>query len=204
MKRDMKKIIFALLLNCFLFLILVFILDITGTISMESFLSSFGVSDEEGIKIEDRYLLEREEMQKQWLSLQLKEDEYAQNMETLKSNDQRLQDKEDQLIAFEKQLNEREKKTAEDKAADVRRSERIAQVANQLMNMPPQQAVERLEQQTDDLLVIDILNAINTLSEAQGRRTVVPYYISLMSKERAAIVQAKMANIARLTNENDF
>jgi len=204
MKRDTKKIIFALLLNCFLFLILVFILDITGTISMESFLSSFGVSDEDGIKIEDRYLLEREEMQKQWLSLQLKEDEYAQNMESFKSNDQRLQDKEDQLIAFEKQLNEREKKTAGDEQEKVRRSERVAQVANQLMNMPPKEAVERLEQQTDDLLVIDILNAINTLSEAQGRRTVVPYYISLMSKERAAVIQAKMANIARLTNENDF
>ncbi|MDR2734543.1 MAG: hypothetical protein LBC99_07870 [Spirochaetota bacterium] len=204
MKRDMKKIIFALLLNLFLFLILVFILDVTGTISMESFLSSFGVSDEDGIKIEDRYLLEREEMQKQWLSLQLKEDEYAQNIESLMSNDQRLQDKEDQLIAFEKQLQEREKKTGEDELAKVRRSERVAEVANQLMNMPPQQAVERIEQQTDDLLVIDILNAINTLSAAQGRRTVVPYYISLMNRERAAVIQAKMANISRLTNENDF
>jgi len=204
MKRDMKKIIFAFLLNLFLVVLLVLVLDLTGTISLESVFSSFGLKDDDFLKIEDRFLLEREELGKQWDVLSLKEREYAEGLNVYASNDQRLRDREDQLLALERQLQEREKKTSENELEKERRSQRIALVASQLMNMQPKQAVERLEEQTDDLLVIDILRAMDAISAEQGTSSLVPYFISLMGKERAAAVQRKMANISTLTNDAEF
>lgn len=204
MKRETRKIVMAVLLNLFLVAVLFYVLDTAGVVTFESILSSIGLSDDDGIKIEDRFLLEREELNKQWLSLSLKEKEYQDNLKQYKTNDQRLKDKEDQLKGFEKQLREREKKAAETEMEKVKRSERVKIVADQLMNMPPKDAVPRLEAQTDDLLVIDILQAMDAISVEQGKRSIVPYLLSLMKGERAAAIQRKMANISTLTNEPEF
>jgi len=204
MKRDTRKIVMAVLLNLFLGAVLLYVLDMTGAMTFESIMSSIGLSEGEAIKIEDRFLLEREELNKQWLVLSLKEKEYDDKIHQLKTNDQRLKDKEDQLKGLEKQLREREKKAAETEMEKVRRSERVKLVAEQLMNMPPKDAVPRLEAQTDDLLIIDILQAMDAIAADQGKRSIVPYLLSLMKGERAAVIQRKMANITTLTNEPEF
>jgi len=204
MKRNTKKIAFALLLNLFLFFVLMFVLDVTGTFSLDGLLSSFGFSESDPAKIEDPYFLAREEIEKQYQAINLRENDLGQMMETIRSNELLQRDKEDQLISMEKQLKEREVKAAETELEKVRRSERVKEVANQLVNMPPQQAVDRLVQQTDDLLVIDILRAIDALAAAEGKASTVPYFLSLLPPERVAAWQRKMANINMLTNDSDF
>jgi flagellar protein FlbB len=204
MKRNMKKIAFALLLNLFLFFILMFVLDVTGTISLENLFRTLGLAESDPTKIEDPYFLAQEEIEKQFLAIILRENDLEQSMETFRSNLQFLQDKGDQLDSQERLLRERERRTVDDMAARISRSENIRTVAIQYMNMPPQQAVERLQAQTDDLLIIDILRAMDADAEEGGRRSIVPYYLSLMEPERAAAVQRKMANISMLTNDADF
>lgn len=204
MKRETRKIVMAILLNLFLGTILLYVLDATGTMTFESIASSLGISKGEAIKIEDRFLLEREELNKQWLALSLKEKEYDGKLHEVASNDQWLKDKEDQLKGLEQQLREREKKAVETELGKVKRSERVKRVAEQLMNMPPKDAVPRLEAQTDDLLVIDILQAMDAVAAEQGKRSIVSYLLSLMKSERAATIQRKMANITTLTNEPEF
>lgn len=204
MKRDTRRVAFVLLLNLFLVAILFYVLDVTGAYTFGNFLASVGLKDGETIKIEDRFLLEQEELKKQWLSLSLKEKEYGDRLNMMKKEDQKLKDKETQLLGVEKQLKEREKKTAQNELEKIKRSERVKQVAEQLMNMPPKDAVPRLEEQSDDLLVIDILQAMDAIAIDQGKRSIVPYLLSLMKKDRAAAVQRKMANINTLTNESDF
>lgn len=204
MKRDTRKIVMAVLLNLFLGAVLLYVLDMTGAVTFESIMTSLGLSEGEAIKIEDRFLLEREELNKQWLVLSLKEKDYAEKLQQLTTNDQRLKDKENQLKGLEKQLREREKKATEAELEKVKRSERVKIVAEQLMNMPPKDAVPRLEAQTDDLLVIDILRAMDAVAADQGKRSIVPYLLSLMKGERAATIQRKMANISTLSNEPEF
>ena len=204
MKRDTRKIIMAVLLNLFLGAVLLYVLDMTGAVTFESIMTSLGLSEGEAIKIEDRFLLEREELNKQWLVLSLKEKDYGEKLHQLTTNDQRLKDKENQLKGLEKQLREREKKASEAEMEKIKRSERVRIVADQLMNMPPKDAVPRLEAQTDDLLVIDILRAMDAVAADQGKRSIVPYLLSLMKGERAAAIQRKMANISTLSNEPEF
>jgi len=204
MKRNMKKIAFALLLNLFLFFILMFVLDLTGTISLESFFTKLGFSETDPAKIEDPYFLAREEIEKQFLAIILRENDLELERETVRSNAQRLEDKENELLALARQLRERENRMAADKVDESRRSERIREVASQYMNMPPPQAVERISALPDDLLVIDIFRAIDTISEELGRRSVVPYFLSLMDPARASEIQRKMANINVLPNDSDF
>ena len=204
MKRDTRKIIMAVFLNLFLGAVLLYVLDMTGAMTFESIMTSLGLSEGEAIKIEDRFLLEREELNKQWLVLSLKEKDYGEKLHQLTTNDQRLKDKENQLKGLEKQLREREKKASEAEMEKIKRSERVRIVADQLMNMPPKDAVPRLEAQTDDLLVIDILRAMDAVAADQGKRSIVPYLLSLMKGERAAAIQRKMANISTLSNEPEF
>ena len=71
------------------------------------------------------------------------------------------------------------------------------------MNMPPKKAVDRLQAMTDDLLIIEILRAVDTESVRIGQQSMVPYYLSLMSSNRAAVIQRKMANISSM-KKTDF
>lgn len=76
------------------------------------------------------------------------------------------------------------------------KSERIRQVASDLMNMPPQNAVDILVV-FDDVLLIDTLIAVNEISEDQGLASVVPYWLSLMEPTRAGTVQRKLIELNR-------
>ena len=203
MKPNTRKILFALLLNLLLFLVLMFVLDATGTFSLGRLFSSLGLIDADPAKIEDPYLLERAELEKQWLALSLREDDHRGTLVTHRSNEQWLSDKQEHLLAFERQLMERERKIQEDERGKVQRSELVRNVAVQLMNMPPEQAVERLEGQEDDLFIIDILFAMDALSAEQGQTSLVPYYLSLMTSARVAAIQRKMATINTI-NESEF
>ena len=187
MKRETRKIFLALLLNVFLLGVGLFVLDTLQIISIGQVLDSLGLRKGYQPRIEDPFLLQREELGKQWKLLALKEQE-LKNVRGLSSK------KQQEL----KDLQERENRIKQDSRDKTKRSERIKQIAVQLMNMPPDKAVARLQAQEDNFLVIEILRAMDAESARIGQQSMVPYYLSLMDKDRAAVIQRKMANTSPL------
>ena len=203
MKRDGRKIVLALLLNFFLIGVGLFVLDTLKIISIGQVLESLGFRKGYIPRIEDPNLLEKSEMKKQWKLLALKEMELKKTIGTSKKKEQELKDLRDRLLAIQKNLKEREKRIKQDSLDKTKRSERIRKVAIQYMNMPPEKAVARIQAMTDDLLIIEILRAMDAESARRNQQSMVPYYLSLMEKKRAAVIQRKMANISTMKN-TDF
>ena len=195
MKPNARKAVFAVFLNIFLVFLALYIFDLLNVVTFRQIIESVGLGRDELPKIEDPFLLEREELKKRWQLVELKQRENLQARNTLEQKNQELEDREAQLLAIEQQLQARETQFEQQQIAQMDNAERIRAVANQLMNMEPQSAVDRLEQQPDDLFVIELLQSIDQQSEELGRMSVVPFLLSLMDSERAAVIQRKMANI---------
>ncbi|ABH01553.1 periplasmic-type flagellar collar protein FlbB [Borreliella afzelii] len=68
----------------------------------------------------------------------------------------------------------------------------ILQTAVYLMNMPPEDAVKRLEDLNPEL-AISYMRKIEELSRREGRLSIVPYWLSLMDSKKAAILIRKMS-----------
>lgn len=203
MKRETRKIVLALLLNLFLIGVGLFVLDTLQIISIGQVFESLGLRKGYVPRVEDPFLLEREELGKQWKLLSLKEDELRKNNDNSQKKSQELKDLEDRLKSLTRNLKERENRIQQDSLDKTKRSERIRQIALQLMNMPPDKAVQRLESQQDNFLIIEVFRAMETETARTGSQSMVPYYLSLMNKDRAAAVQRIMANTSSVTN-NDF
>lgn len=202
MKRETRKIVFAILLNIFVAGLGVFILDTLDIFTFGQVIGELGLDEQKVPKIEERYLLEKEELRKQWNVLNLKEKQLTVKLEQLRKTNSRLQDKEKRLLDLSKQMKDREKKLKQLSISKLKREARIRAVANQLINMPPERSVARLEQQKDDLLVIEILRMMDQIFTEQGKQSLVPYLLSLMDKKRAAVIQRKMANIPPVNKDN--
>lgn len=196
MKRNRRKLMFVILLNIFLVALGLYVLDMLNIFTMGEVFRAVGFQGDRQPKIEDPNLLEKEELKKQWLVLKLRENELTKSTNQLKEVIQKIQDKRARLEQAEKELKAREQQLVKNEQDKVARERQIQKVASDLMNMEPQRAVERLEQMPDDLLVIEILKAIDTLSEDMGRKSIVPYLLSLMKKERVAVLQRKMVNMS--------
>lgn len=203
MKREGRKIVLALLLNFFLIGVGLFVLDTLKIISIGQVLESLGLRKGYVPRIEDPNLLEKAEMRKQWKLLALKEMELKKLIGSSVKKEQKLKDLRDRLLAIQKNLKQREKRIKQDSLDKTKRSERIRKIAIQYMNMPPDKAVARIQAMTDDLLIIEILRAMDAESARRNQQSMVPYYLSLMDKKRAAVIQRKMANISTMKN-TDF
>ncbi|AAU07142.1 flagellar protein [Borreliella bavariensis PBi] len=68
----------------------------------------------------------------------------------------------------------------------------ILQAAVYLMNMPPEDAVKRLEDLNPEL-AISYMRKIEELSKKEGRLSIVPYWLSLMDSKKAAVLIRKMS-----------
>lgn len=68
----------------------------------------------------------------------------------------------------------------------------ILQTAVYLMNMPPEDAVKRLENLNPEL-AISYMRKIEELSKKEGRLSIVPYWLSLMDSKKAAVLIRKMS-----------
>lgn len=68
----------------------------------------------------------------------------------------------------------------------------ILQTAVYLMNMPPEDAVKRLEDLNPEL-AISYMRKIEELSKKEDRISIVPYWLSLMDAKKAAILLRKMS-----------
>ncbi|MDR1894723.1 MAG: flagellar protein FlbB [Spirochaetales bacterium] len=107
------------------------------------------------------------------------------NLETaLEERQAALAERETALEDREKSFNDRVNQY-DDKVRNLR------QASQYYVGMQPAQAVERLQAMADQD-VIDILRMTETIAQESGATSVVSYWLSLMSAERAADLSRKM------------
>ncbi len=142
-------------------------------------------------RVEDPLLLEKEELNKKWELLTIKEIELSNIDQTLVSSNLALQTEQQQL------QNDREAFINEQTLIAIEKEEqntydiKITDVATQISGMPPQTAAELLDLQ-DDLQVVDIFKKMDEIAAAAGQSSTVPFLLTLMNRDKAARVQTLM------------
>ena len=132
-----------------------------------------------------RVVKEREALGLQEQELQKQQQAIADKSAQLDKKEAELQDRENTLSDREKSFNEKVKQY------DNRRANLI-QNSQYLSSMPPDQAVAIMSKY-DDQLLIDTLRVTEELSQQSGQASLVPYWLSKLSPDRAAEIQRKMA-----------
>ncbi len=136
-------------------------------------------------------LLDQERLDAQWEALGLREEELDNWNEELDLHEAELRQMMDTIREREQALEEQEKsfndrlKQYENKNANLRT------VSQYLVNMPPQNAVDRLAEM-DDQEIIDILRTTDTIAAEAGENSVTSFWLQLMPPDRAATIQRKM------------
>ena len=143
------------------------------------------------LRVEDTLLLEKEELNKKWELLTIKEIELSnQDLIIIASNLNLVTEKtklQDEREAFlnEQMLVDLEKQ--EQNTYDIK----ITDVATQISGMPPQTAAELLNLQ-DDLQVVDVFKKMEEIAVAAGQASTVPFLLTLLEREKAARIQTLM------------
>lgn len=141
---------------------------------------------------DDPNLLDRERLAKEQDALALRQQDLdtrssalSQKEKELNQLGQDLNDRDAALTAREKAFNDQVK------AFDNRRVN-IAQNATYLTNMPPANAVAIMAKMGDQD-VIDIFRTVEQQAQKAGVDSVVPLWLSMLSADKAADLQRKMA-----------
>ncbi len=142
-------------------------------------------------RVEDPLLLEKEELNKKWELLTIKELELSNIDQILIESNLTLQTEQQQL------QNDREAFINEQTLVALQKEEqntydlKVADVATQIAGMPPQTAAELLDLQ-DDLQVVDVFKKMDELAAAAGQASTVAFLLTLMDRDKAARVQTLM------------
>ncbi|AHH08251.1 flagellar protein [Borrelia anserina] len=120
----------------------------------------------------------------------------SQQVEKLREE---LKKREDSLNKLEAELNQKQKdldlkqKVIDDIVNKYRDEDtNFAQAALYLINMPPEDAVKRLEELNDEI-AISYMRKVEDMAKKEGRASIVPYWLSLMDSKKAAVLIRKMS-----------
>jgi len=171
-----QRLVPIVLLNLILLVVLLFVLDHFKIFSWREFFKAKTQPTEKPI-LEDPYLLEKEELRKQWQVLEEKERLYQEKTGELDKKEQVLEEKlkeaDNQInIAKEMQTKQEEiKKQYEDKRANVRN------LASKIGNMPPKDGVALLEKM-EPVLAVDVLKEMDAIAiETQKKSITATFYL---------------------------
>ncbi|AGT27283.1 periplasmic-type flagellar collar protein FlbB [Borrelia miyamotoi] len=127
-----------------------------------------------------------------------KEAIYIKNQQVEKLREE-LKKREDNLNKFEAELNQKQKdldlkqKVIDDIVNKYKDEDaNFAQAALYLVNMPPEDAVKRLEELNDEI-AISYMRKVEDIAKKEGRASIVPYWLSLMDSKKAAVLIRKMS-----------
>ncbi len=187
-----KRILFLLLINLGLVILSIYFLDMLEILDYRQIFSQIPFLKESFVvKIENPYLLDRLELDKKWLLLEEKQ----RNLEDAR----REMEKSFLAITQQQEALAQEKENIQNMIAQFELAKqnqatyekRVEEIANQIESMPPQSAVKILEKQEDEM-VIDVLRMMEKRAQAQGKRSIVSFLLSLMDPEQSARIQRKM------------
>ncbi len=145
-------------------------------------------------RIDDPLLLAREEYKKEQVVKDMEWEKLKAEADKLEDIKSKLEERENAIKEQMEKIKEKEKeidKKYEDKENYI---SKINQQAIYFVSMRPEDAVKRLSNM-DDLLVIDVLKAIEKKAQDEGKQSIVPYFLSLMDPKRASSIQRKMTTV---------
>lgn len=134
----------------------------------------------------DKDYIEEAERNKMLESFRIREIEIAKKEMSLSNLQRDLQREKEEMETekenFQKQR-EKIKRELENKESYEKKIENLSLV---YYNMPPENAVERILELKDDLLIIDVLKEMDRYASTQNKQSIVPFLYSLMPKEDAS------------------
>ncbi|MCB1174068.1 MAG: hypothetical protein KDK39_10900 [Leptospiraceae bacterium] len=198
------KIVYLLIVIFFAIGVFLYLLDSWGLIRLEDHIPGLAEEAPE-LTVNDDHPTELE-----WLRLE-KEQARLKEMEVkLDSEKARLDEMQKELESKRQNLQEREsglkeaRQIFEDKQKEAFvRDQMISEMAERLVSMPPEDAVKIIAgwSNTD---AVDVFWKMESNAAAQGKKSIVPYLLTLIPAERSAILTSLMmdAEAQRLAVSN--
>lgn len=140
---------------------------------------------------DDPFLLDRQRLAAETTALELRGEELDRYAETLAAQDAEIDRRAGELEQKEKSLNDRENSLNERERAYDNRNANLEQIAAYLTGMPPQSAVNIIEEMPDQD-VIDVFRVVERLAAQNNQQSIVSFWMSLLEPERAATLKLKM------------
>ncbi|GHU28081.1 flagellar protein FlbB [Spirochaetia bacterium] len=125
-------------------------------------------------------------------ALSLRDSELEKQEQVIASRHAELEQMAQELDARQKALEEQQRSFNSLVQESDTKGRNVEQNARYLNGMPPQNAVEILNNM-DDQDIIDVFRKADEIAAADGVSSTVAYWMSLMPAERAADIQRKMA-----------
>jgi len=172
--------------------LLMFVLDRVGVINVSHYAAFLQPKNPD--KLEDlEYPAEVDKVayRKMAEKLQEKEEFIAQKEEKLKEMTDNINNQQTEINAVKKNI-EVERESIKLLAQDLsNRDKKLRDIANKVMNMPPEKAVEMMTNWRD-FDIIDVMHKMDKLSEEEGVPQITPYILTLFTPERRAEISRKM------------
>ena len=171
--------------------------DYLGIIDAKSMLApvyrTLGVQKRSAVaSADDPNLLDKERLAKQADAMALRQQDLDTKEAALSRKEKELNQLGQDLNDKEAALNSREKAFNDRVKAFENRRVNLEQNARYLTSMPPTNARDILLKM-DDQEVIDIFRIVDAQAQASGQDSLVPYWLSIMPADKAAVLQRKMA-----------
>jgi Skp family chaperone for outer membrane proteins len=192
------KILLLILINLCLLIVLLYMLEFAGVINYYSNIKenfTEMVYKDIEVKKDDPNLIEKEEYQKLLTSINMREADlkkYEQELENLKI---KLETDTKQLTEERIQLQNQREKLAQMEKEKKDYQKKVRELANSFMNMPPESSVDIIVGLDDDLLILDVLDSIDSISVEQGQASIRPFLMSLMPTN----ISARLARKSTIT-----
>ncbi|URA10819.1 periplasmic-type flagellar collar protein FlbB [Thermospira aquatica] len=187
-----KRILFLLLINLGLVILSIYFLDMLEILDYRQIFSQIPFLRESFVvKIENPYLLDKLELDKKWLLLEEKQRNLEYARQEIEKSFLAITQQQEALAQEKENIQNMIAQFELAKQNQATYEKRVEEIANQIESMPPQSAVKILEKQEDEM-VIDVLRMMEKRAQAQGKRSIVSFLLSLMDPEQSARIQRKM------------
>jgi len=184
------KVFLLLLLNITIAVMTLYFFDFMRIISYQQLFNNIpGFKTSIPARMEDPLLLEKEELSKKWELLTIKEIKLSNLTLQITSNQLSINRKQTELQTEREAFLNEQSLVKLEKAEANKYEIKINAVAQQISDMPPQNAAELLNLQ-DDLQVVDIFKEMEKIANQNGQASTVPFLLTLLDRKKAARVQS--------------
>ncbi|MCB1315385.1 MAG: DUF4200 domain-containing protein [Leptospiraceae bacterium] len=199
---DKVKIVYLIMVIVFAMGVFVYLLDSWGIINMEEYIpfleeesAIVATDDDNPTELEwEKIRKEREKIEEERIALE----EHRAEIEELKAN---LDAREQELTQREKGLEEERERFEASKVEYADRERMIQNMADRITNMPPEDAVA-IAGGWSNADLVDVFRQMEADAAEAGTQSIVPYLLTLMPRDRAAVITTLMmdAEATRLPN----
>lgn len=186
------KIFYLIMVILFSFGVFIYLLDTWGVIRLEEKLPFLAQDPPVSPLSEDSPTqLEIERIEKMQAKLEEEELRIQELQAKLKEEQQKLQEQKEELEQTREGIELQQKQIEQAEAQKQERQAIVREMANRIYNMPPDDSVAILAgwSNTD---VVDVFLQMEETAEEEGRQSIVPFLLTKMPKDRAAIITTLM------------